>query len=82
MGRPEVQKFAGALQGRRARKGVLITTSSFSKDAIDYASQIDSKIVLIDGPMLAHRMIDFGVGVTPLASYELKQLDSDYFEED
>jgi len=82
VGRPEIQKFAGALQGHRARKGVFITTSSFSKDALDYVSRIDSKIVLIDGPTLARLMIDFGVGVTHVASYELKRIDSDYFSDE
>jgi restriction system protein len=53
VGRPEIQKFAGALQGHRARKGVFMTTSSFCADAIEFASRIDSKIVLIDGAALA-----------------------------
>jgi restriction endonuclease Mrr len=62
VGRPEVQKFAGALQGHRARKGIFITTSSFIKDADEYVSRIDSQIVLIDGEMLAQLMIDHNVG--------------------
>lgn len=82
VGRPEIQRFAGALQGHRARKGVFITTSSFSKDALDYVSRIDSKIVLIDGQTLARLMMDFGVGVTHLTSYEIKKLDADYFSEE
>jgi restriction system protein len=82
VGRPEIQKFAGALQGHRARKGVFITTGSFSKDARDDVSRIDSKIVLIDGEHLARLMIDFGVGVTHVASYELKRIDDDYFSEE
>ena len=82
VGRPEIQKFAGALQGHRARKGVFLTTSSFTKDAQDYVSRIDSKIVLVDGATLGRLMIDFGIGVTLVAAYELKRLDSDYFEED
>ena len=81
IGRPEIQKFAGALQGQRARKGIFITTSDFSKEAIEYVSRIDSKIVLIDGKTLARLMIDFGVGVTTVAAYEVKKLDSDYFSE-
>jgi restriction system protein len=81
VGRPEIQKFAGALQGQRARKGIFITTSEFSKDANDYVSRIDSKIVLIDGKSLARLMIDFGVGVATVAAYEVKKLDSDYFTE-
>jgi restriction system protein len=80
--RPEIQKFAGALQGQRARKGVFITTSAFSRAARDYVSRIDSKIVLIDGDTLAQLMIDFGIGVTAVATYELKRIDSDYFTGD
>lgn len=79
--RPEIQKFAGALQGVRARKGIFITTSSFSSGAIEYASSIESKIVLIDADQLAQYMIDFGIGVSPHQVYELKRLDTDYFGE-
>ena len=82
VGRPEIQKFAGALQGQRARKGIFITTSAFTKAASDYVSRIDSKIVLIDGDKLAQLMIDFQIGVTTIASYELKRVDSDYFTEE
>jgi len=81
VGRPEIQKFAGALQGHRARKGVFITTSSFSSDALEFASRIDSKIVLIDGATLAKHMIDHNVGVSVSRSYEVKKIDSDYFSE-
>ncbi len=81
VGRPEIQKFVGALQGQRARKGVFITTSSYSSDAIDYASRIDTKVVLIDGKQLSSLMIDFDVGVGPSAAYVIKRIDSDYFEE-
>ena len=80
--RPEVQKFAGALQGKRARKGVFITTSDFSEGAKEYVSNIDSKIILISGEQLAQLMIDFNVGVTVEAKYEIQRLDSDYFSED
>jgi len=82
VGRPEVQKFAGALQGQRARKGIFITTSTFTKDAIDYVSRIDSKIILIDGEQLAELMIDFNVGVTVSNVYEIKKIDIDYFSEE
>ena len=82
MGRPEIQKFAGALQGQRARKGVFITTSTFSKESVEYASGIDSKIILIDGETLAGLMIDYSIGVASVASYELKRIDADYFTED
>lgn len=80
--RPEVQKFAGALQGQRAKKGILITTSSFTQEAWDYVSRIDSKIVLIDGDLLTQFMMDHSVGVSTTASYEIKKVDSDYFSED
>ena len=79
VGRPEIQKFAGALQGQRAKKGIFITTSSFSKDAHEYASRIDSKIVLIDGSQLTQFMIDHDIGVTRVSNYEVKRIDSDYF---
>lgn len=79
--RPEIQKFAGALQGKRARKGIFITTSDFSQTSHEYVSAIESKIILIDGQQLSQLMIDFGVGVATDAVYELKRLDSDYFTE-
>jgi len=79
--RPEIQKFAGALQGMRARKGVFITTSSFTKEAMEYVSHLESKIVLIDGLQLVNLMIDFNVGVSILGVYETKKVDLDYFEE-
>lgn len=81
VGRPEVQKFAGALQGHRARKGVFITTSGFSKEAEDYVARIDSRIILIDGEKLVQLMIDHDVGVSTAASYEIKKIDQDYFTE-
>lgn len=79
IGRPEIQKFAGALQGQRALKGIFITTSDFTKDALDFVSRIDSKIILIDGATLAKLMIDFAVGVNPVATYQVQKIDSDYF---
>jgi len=80
--RPEIQKFAGALQGQQAKKGVFITTSTFSKGAHEYASIIDSKLVLIDGERLSQLMIDYDIGVSKIKSYELKKVDTDYFSED
>ncbi len=80
--RPEIQKFVGALAGQRAKKGVFITTSSFSKDAIAYAAQMDVKIILIDGEDLAQYMIDYNLGVSVQSTYEIKKIDSDYFEEE
>jgi len=79
VGRPEIQKFVGALAGKRAKKGVFITTSSFSQEAVRYVSTIEAKIVLIDGKRLAELMIDYGVGVTTVTTYQLKRVDSDYF---
>ena len=79
VGRPEIQKFAGALQGQRARKGIFITTSGFSAEALDYVSMIDSKIILIDGTRLAKLMFDHGIGVSSASIYEVKRIDSDYF---
>ena len=81
IGRPEIQKFVGALQGQRAKKGIFITTTTFSKEASEYASNIDTKVVLIDGARLTDLMIDYGVGVTARTLYELKDLDTDYFGE-
>ena len=81
VGRPEIQKFAGALQGQRAKKGVFITTSGFSKEAIEYVSMINNRIVLIGGKELTSLMVDFGIGVSKIASYDVKRIDSDYFEE-
>jgi restriction system protein len=81
VGRPEIQKFVGALQGLRARKGIFITTSNFSNEAIQYAGMVENKVVLIDGQSLATFMIDHGVGVSPVASYEIKRVDTDYFTE-
>ena len=82
VGRPEVQKFVGALHGKRARKGVFLTTGSFSADAIEYVSHIDPKVVLIDGSELADLMIDHGVGVSTVTTYDIKRLDSDSFAEE
>lgn len=81
VGRPIVQAFAGSLEGQRARKGVLITTSKFTKDAIDYVTRIDKKIVLIDGELLSQLMIDNSIGVAKVTDYIIKKLDLDYFEE-
>lgn len=82
VGRPEIQKFAGALQGQRAKKGIIITTSNFSKEAQEYASLIENKIVLIDGEQLSSYMIDLDIGVSKVVSHEIKRVDSDYFAEE
>lgn len=81
VGRPEIQKFVGALHGKRAKKGVFITTGSFSGDATAYVEHIEPKVVLIDGRRLAELMIDFEVGVSTARTYHVKRIDSDYFEE-
>lgn len=80
MGRPLVQAFAGSLEGVRARKGVFITTSSFTQDAFEYVRKIEKRIVLIDGEQLAELMIEHNIGVNISQTYEVKRLDSDYFE--
>lgn len=80
VGRPIVQTFAGSLQGEKASKGVLITTSRFSSDAKDFADRLDRRIVLIDGEQLAELMIDHGVGVTDVHTYVVRAIDLGYFE--
>lgn len=80
IGRPEIQKFVGALHGQRAKKGVFITTSSFSKGAIEYVKVIEPKVILIDGKTLTNLMIEFNVGTTTVESYQIKKIDLDYFE--
>ena len=83
VGRPEIHRFTGALLERNARKGIFITTSSFSREARESASNSDNpKIVLIDGSQLSEYMIDHNVGVSIVRSYEIKRVDSDYFDED
>jgi restriction system protein len=82
IGRPELQKFVGALHGQRAKKGVFITTSCFSEQAVQYVSQIDPKVVLIDGEQLVAYMIDHNIGVSTANVIEVKKIDSDYFLED
>lgn len=82
VGRPEIQKFVGALHGKRAKKGVFLTTSNFSAEATEYARAIDPKVVLIDGPRLAQLMIEYDVGVSTAQTYTIKRMDTDYFETD
>ena len=82
VGRPVVQAFAGSMEGFRARKGVLITTATFSKDAEDYITRIERKIVLVDGQRMAELMIAHNVGVTVMQTYEIKRVDSDFFAEE
>ena len=82
VGRPVVQAFAGSLEGQRARKGVLITTSQFSQEAKEYVNRIEKKIILIDGEQLSQLMMDHGIGIAEVAIYTIKRVDSDYFEEE
>jgi len=81
VGRPEIQKFTGALAGQKAKKGVFITTSNFSKNAIEYAKNVDYKIILINGDKLSNLMIKYNVGVSVESTYEIKKIDSDYFDD-
>ncbi len=81
VGRPIIQGFAGSLDGVRARKGVFITTSSFTNDAREYVNKIDKKIVLIDGEQLAQLMLEHGIGVSEVNRYVIHKIDVDYFEE-
>lgn len=81
VGRPEIHKFVGALAGQGAKKGIFITTSSFTKDALEFVPRNETKIVLIDGYKLAQLMIDYNLGVATQQVYEIKKIDSDYFEE-
>ena len=82
VGRPEIQSFAGALDGQRAKKGVFITTSKFSQDAVDYVANIEKRIVLIDAETLTNLMIEYNLGTSVKNVYKIKNIDSDYFVED
>jgi restriction system protein len=82
VGRPEVQKFAGALLGKKAKKGVFITTSTFTNDARAYVESVDSRIILVDGQRLTELMIQHDLGVSTYATYQLKKIDTDFFTEE
>ena len=82
VGRPEVQKFVGSLVGMGATKGVFVTTSKFSSDAIEYARHLSQRVILIDGQRLAELMIEHGVGVRLNRAVEFKQIDENYFDEE
>uniref|UniRef100_UPI004048371C restriction endonuclease n=3 Tax=Roseivirga sp. TaxID=1964215 RepID=UPI004048371C len=82
VGRPELHKFVGALAGQGAKKGIFITTSNFTKEALEYTPKNETKIVLIDGEQLAQLMTDYNLGCTTQQVYELKKIDSDYFGEE
>lgn len=78
--RPELQGFIGALAGRGASQGVFVTTSRFSAGAREYAASIPQRIVLIDGPRLAELMIQYRVGVQVKKTYDVVEVDEDYFD--
>lgn len=82
VGRPELHKFVGALAGQGAKKGIFITTSNFTKEAESYTPKNETKIVLIDGEKLSQYMIDYNLGVSVQNIYEIKKIDSDYFDEE
>jgi len=81
VGRPEIQKFVGALQGKRAKKGVFITTSEFSKDAYDYVNNLDLAVILIDGEKLSQYMVENELGISLKNTYKIYSIDNDYFDE-
>jgi restriction system protein len=81
VGRPEIQKFVGALAGQGAKKGIFITASSFSKDALEYSPKNETKIIMIDGMQLAELMIEYNIGVSNQQTYEIRKIDNDYFGE-
>jgi len=80
VGRPDIQAFVGSLAGHRAKRGVFITTSSYSKQAIEYVTSIEARVILIDGEQLAALMIEHDLGVSAAATYVVKRVDGDYFE--
>ncbi len=82
VGRREIQSFVGALAGKKAQKGIFITTSGFKDTATEYAKDVQQKLILIDGDRLADLMIEHNIGVAPLHSYDIKRVDSDYFDQD
>ena len=83
VGRPEIQKFMGALAGQGAAKGIFITTAQFSKEAVNYAAkQLNIKIILVNGEQLAKLMIEYDLGVSAVATYTVKRIDTDFFNED
>ena len=81
VGSPDIDQFAGALSKKKATKGILITTSTFTRDALASVREYSSRIILIDGITLADYMIDYNAGVSVASTYEIKKIDSDFFEE-
>jgi len=82
VGRPELQKFVGALAGQGAKKGIFITASTFTKEALEYTPKNETKIILIDGIQLSELLIEYNIGVSNQQTYEIKKIDNDYFEEE
>jgi len=82
VGRPDIQKFAGALLGKKAKRGIFITNSTFSEKATEYARNVENKIILIDGEQLTKYMVENGIGVSETASYSINKIDLDYFAEE
>ncbi len=83
IGRPEIQKFLGALVGQGLTKGIFMTTAQFTKEAVSYAEkQLNCKLVLIDGEQLARLMIEYDLGVSTVSMYKIKRIDTDFFNED
>jgi restriction system protein len=82
VGRPELHKFVGALAGQGAKKGIFITASAFTKDALEYTPKNETKIILIDGIQLSELLIEYNVGVSNQQMYEIKKIDNDYFDEE
>jgi restriction system protein len=82
VGSNEVQSFVGALAGVKARRGVFITTSKFSKEAVAYAASLENRVILIDGDRLTELMFEYGLGVSTFNTYAVKRVDNDFFDED
>jgi restriction system protein len=81
VGSKEIRNFVGSLVGKKANKGVFITTSNYTNDALNYVKEVHHKVILIHGERLVELMMDYNVGVMKDRSYELKKMDHDYFEE-
>lgn len=79
VGRPDIQQFVGALNGQRASKGVFITTSTFSREAVEYDDTVNPRVILVNGKQLAELMLDHSVGVTVATRYDIKRIDLDLF---
>ena len=77
----EIRDFTGALASKKAKKGIFITTSSFPQSVYDFVTQVEYRIILINGDQLADLMIEYNVGLTPINEYQVKKIDFDYFEE-